>query len=148
MLSIDPNILIYATDKDDAARQSIAIGILASAARVETGLTEQSIVEFTNVAMRKAGMPLAAVEAIVRQWLNSFALLVPNKDVVHDTLALLARYQLSVWDARLLAVCGACGCDVLLSEDMQNNVVYNGVRVLNPFDRTNTVEIAQLLQPS
>ncbi|HEY1708367.1 MAG TPA: PIN domain-containing protein [Rhizomicrobium sp.] len=147
MLSIDTNILLYATDKDDVVRQSIAIDILTSAARVETGLTEQSIVEFANVAMRKAGTPLAEVEMIVRRWLNSFTLLVPNKDVIVDTLALLTRYQLSVWDARLLAVCGASGCNVLLSEDMQNNTVYNGVRVLNPFDNTNTVEIAQLLQP-
>jgi predicted nucleic acid-binding protein len=146
MLSLDTNILVYSTDKDDPAKQSTAIDILTSAARLETGLTEQSIIEFVHAVTRKARMPLNEVAHIVRRWLNSFSLLVPAATVVEDTLDLLVRHRLSVWDARLLAVCAANGCDILLSEDLQDNAVYAGVRVLNPFNARNSDLIADLLR--
>jgi predicted nucleic acid-binding protein len=67
--------------------------------------------------------------------------------VVEDSLALLDSHHLQVWDAHMLAVCAANGCDVLLSEDMTDGVQYGSVLVLNPFNPANTGKLASLLQP-
>jgi len=72
-------------------------------------------------------------------------LLLPHATIVEDVLSLLARHRMSAWDARLIAVCAANGCEVLFSEDLQDNTVYSGVHVLNPFNRTNAQKIAELL---
>ena len=65
--------------------------------------------------------------------------------IVEDALALQARHLLSIWDARLLAVCNAHGCDHLLSEDLRDRAQYGAVTVVNPFNPSNAGLIGQLL---
>jgi len=145
--SFDTNVLVYATDRSAGQRQAAAVDLLQRAASSDCALTEQSLVEYLNIATLKARQPLEAAARVVREWLQNFPLLVPTTSVVRDTLAMLAQYRLSIWDARLLAVCAVHDCRVLLSEDLQDNAVYGGVRVLNPFNLSNTHKIAELLQP-
>ncbi|HEY3778556.1 MAG TPA: PIN domain-containing protein [Rhizomicrobium sp.] len=147
MLSFDTNILVYAADRRAGAKHVVASGLMEKAAQLDAGLTEQSLIEFLNVAMRKARQPLQEAAQLVSAWLSVFPLLIPNAAVVGDTLHLLGAYTLSVWDARLLAVCAANGCHVLFSEDLQDNARYNGVRVLNPFVPRNADRILEMARP-
>ncbi len=55
------------------------------------------------------------------------------------------RYQLSIWDARLLAACAAHGCTHLLSEDLQDTMRYGSVTIVNPFNPANAVVVESLL---
>jgi predicted nucleic acid-binding protein len=146
MLSIDANVLVYSTDRNAPARRDAAAELLASAVRAGAGLTEQSLFEFMHAATRKAKMPLADVSAIIREWLKNFALLLPPETVVSDTLDLLSRYKLSVWDARLLVVCAANGCDYLLSEDLQDGAQYGRVAVVDPFKSANASLVSGMLR--
>lgn len=146
MLSFDANILIYATDMDDEPRQRRALDLLASAAKVGAGLTEQTLIEFVNVSMKKTESPLDKTRHVVSRWLETFRLLTPGPSIVVDVLELLAKHRLSAWDARLLAVCAKSGCAVLISEDLQDGAEYAGVRVLNPFNAANADNIAELLE--
>jgi predicted nucleic acid-binding protein len=43
------------------------------------------------------------------------------------------RYQLSFWDALIVAAAKAAGCGYLLTEDLQDGQDLDGVKVLNPF---------------
>jgi predicted nucleic acid-binding protein len=70
----------------------------------------------------------------------------PPQTVIEDAFALLSRHRLSIWDARLLAVCAAHGCDYLLSEDMQDGAQYGGVTVVDPFKAANAAIIEQVLR--
>ena len=146
MLSFDTNILVYAADTRDAARHELARGLLQNAAQVDAGLTEQSLIEFLHVATRKPGRPLQEAAQFVHAWLAIFTLMVPHQSVIADTLDLLTRNKLSAWDARLLAVCSANGCNLLLSEDLQDNAVYEGVHVLNPFNPANADRLEEFFR--
>lgn len=146
-LSVDTNVLIYATDPKAGAKRAIAIDLLRRAAMLNCALTEQTLVEYLNAAVVKVRQPLNDAAIIVRQWLVNFALLLPTKNVLEDTIGMLSRYKLSAWDARLLAVCDAHGCNILFSEDLQDHASYGGVRVLNPFQATNFRKVAELLTP-
>jgi predicted nucleic acid-binding protein len=108
-------------------------------------LTEQSLVEFLNVLIRKKQQPVADAALWARKWIGTYPVLLPHRAIVEDTLNLLARYKLSVWDARLVAVCNAHGCEYLLSEDLQDGARYGGLTVVNPFDRANTHLLGRLL---
>ncbi len=43
------------------------------------------------------------------------------------------RFGLSYWDAAILAAAKMLGCDAVYSEDMNHQMNYDGLRVLNPF---------------
>ncbi len=145
MISVDTNILVYATDRRGGARHEAATDIIRAARRVDTGLTEQAIVEFINVAIRKTKLPLDETLPFVQEFLASFRLLLPTDAIVDDVLDLLSRYNLSAWDARLLAVCNAHDCEYLLSEDLQDGARYRKVTVINPFDPANADVLNRLL---
>jgi predicted nucleic acid-binding protein len=146
MISLDTNILIYATDSRAGVRHDTAHRLISAAIRVQAALTEQSILEFVNVATRKARLPLDEATRIARGYLTHFSLLVPPASIVEDVLVLLDRHKLEVWDARLLAVCAAHGCDYLLSEDMQDGAQYGGVTVVDPFKAVNAPITEQVLR--
>lgn len=43
------------------------------------------------------------------------------------------RFQLSYWDAAIIEASRVLGCEVVLSEDLNDGQDYAGVRVTNPF---------------
>ena len=121
--------------------------LMAAAYWTASAIAEQTILEFLNAAVGKQKLPFTEAARVARSWLSNFALMLPPASIIEDTFALLGAHRLSVWDARLLAVCGANGCDVLLSEDMTDGARYGSVRVLNPFNARNSTVIAKLLAP-
>jgi predicted nucleic acid-binding protein len=48
-------------------------------------------------------------------------------------LSLQSRWQLSLWDAMILAAAQASGAREPLTEDLNHGQDYSGVRVINPF---------------
>jgi len=146
VVSLDTNILFYAADKSAGARHIAAHGLVTAATGVQAGLTEQSLIEFLNATTRKTKLSLDEAAKIVRGYMTWFSLLVPHAAVVEDTLALLERHRLEIWDARLLAVCAAHGCDYLLSEDLQDGAIYGAVQVIDPFAPKNGELVRELLK--
>ena len=113
---IDTNVLIYWVD--DSARADVVEQLLAQQAVISV----QVLNEFANVLRRKRVMALTDVEALC-------ATLIDTCDVVdlsvrtHQTaLTLMARYNLSVYDANIVAAATLSGCAVLYSEDMQDGL--------------------------
>lgn len=145
MISLDTNVLVYATDKRAGQRHITARNVVEMAKSKNTFLTEQSLVEFVNVATRKTQMPFAEIVPYVREFLINFKLILPPSTIVEDVLNLISRYNLSVWDAKMLAVCAAHGCSHLLSEDLQDGARYDGVAVVNPFNAANIALVEGLL---
>lgn len=145
MFSLDTNVLVYAADRTAGARHHAARRIVDRAAPSGAVLTEQSLFEFFHAGTRKAKMSVSDAETVVRKFARDFLLVLPHPTVVEDTLALRSRYQLGIWDARLLAVCAAHGCSHLLSEDLQDGASYGSVTVVDPFNAANAVLIGSLL---
>lgn len=147
MLSLDSNILAYAIDQNAGARHRHASVLVQQAASVGAVLTDQSILELLNLSEIKAKRSMADARAIAEELLRHFQLIFPPRNITQRVLDLRQSYKLSVWDARMLAVCGANGCDVLLSEDMQDGARYDVVTVINPFNPANATTLALMLNP-
>lgn len=125
----DSNVLIYLLSSDD---------IKASKAEklLELGgvISVQVLNELTNVARRKLSMSGADVHefvSVIR------ALCVVNKlaESTYETGCQIAeRYQLSVYDAMIVASALESGCRTLWSEDLHSGLVIDKqLRVKNPF---------------
>lgn len=145
MLSFDTNVLVYAADENSGERHVLAANLLRDARDAPVVLTEQSIFEFVSVVTRKAKLSLDRAVPYVRELLATFKLVSPPDTIAEDVFVLMGKYNLSVWDARLLAVCDAHGCDHLLSEDLQDGARYGSVTVVNPFNPANAALTGRLL---
>ena len=144
--SFDTNFLIYAVDGRAGSKKLIAEQLLDRARLKRTAfVTEQSVIEFLHIATRKAEVPLRDAAAFVYELLEIFELLLAPRDIILRTLENLSNHRLSVWDARMLALCSSHSCTVLFSEDMQDGGVYDGVRVVNPFHGANQATVDEIL---
>jgi len=113
---IDTNVLIYWVD--DSTR----------ADRVEQLLVQQSVIsvqvlnEFANVLRRRRAMPLADIQTLCTTLTDTCEVLDLSLRTHQTALALVARYNLSVYDANIVAAAALSDCAMLYSEDMQDGL--------------------------
>lgn len=126
---LDSNVLIYAFGTDP--RADTADGLL----RKGCVISVQALNEFTNVARRKMGMPWGEIREAVSAIQMLCRPVIPLEIEAHaKAIAIAERYQLSFFDALMVAVGLTADCGVLWSEDMQDGLVIEGkLRIRNPF---------------
>lgn len=145
MFSLDANVLFYAADKTAGDRHVAARQIVEGAAEANAALSDQVLFEFYHSSTRKGQIPAAEAATIIGDLAQNFTVIFGSHTIVADVVGLLAKHRLSVWNARVLAVCAANKCHTLLSEDMQDGAIYNEVRVINPFRPNNSAIVGNLL---
>ena len=144
--TLDTNILVYSVDRLAGPRHLMARRIMDFAPRQDCWLTLQAVSEFYAAASRKGKMPSSDAAAQAADWIEIFPALPASAGAVRVALTAASLGRASYWDALLIATAAEGGCGTILSEDMQNGGVYDGVRVLNPFgDEMLTAEAARLL---
>ena len=130
---IDTNIIVYANDAADPAKQKRAIEVVASLMRSGEGvISTQVLMEYAAVAVSKLGQPVGAID---RQLflLERLEIVQVTRELIQQGLDLSESFRLSFWDGVILAAAVAARCDVLLSEDFSAGRKYAGVEVKNPF---------------
>jgi predicted nucleic acid-binding protein len=132
---IDTNVLIYWVD--DSTRADVVEQLLAQQAVISV----QVLNEFANVLRKKRAMPLPDVEALCTTLIDTCDVLDLSVRTHQTALALMARYQLSVYDANIVAAAALSDCAVLYTEDMQDGLNLklpgsagtNSLVIRNPF---------------
>ena len=113
---IDTNVLIYWVD--DSARADVVEQLLAQQAVISV----QVLNEFANVLRRKRAMALPDIEALCTTLIDTCDVLDLSVRTHQTALALMARYNLSVYDANIVAAAALSDCAILYSEDMQDGL--------------------------
>jgi len=124
----DTNIVLY-TIGQDAHKASIARRIIAAHPSVST----QVINEVTNVCLRKLGFTREQAYAFAEEVMRRTEVLPVDELVTRKSAELAIRYQLSNWDALIVAAAVLAGCETLYSEDLQHGQVIDGITIENPF---------------
>ena len=145
MFSLDANVIFYAADRTAGPRHAAARQILRDAVGGSAAIGEQALFEFYHSTTRRGRIPASEAAIIIGDLARNFTLMLPHQTIVEDALQLVSTHRLSIWDARMLAVCAAHKCHTLLSEDMRDGGIYNGVRVVNPFVSKNARIVRELL---
>jgi len=131
---VDTNVLIYAHDLSAGEKRIRARDLVRDLWQSGEGcLSVQVLQEFYVNVTLKVARPLAPEEAgqIVAD-LAAWRLHRPGVEDILDAIRLQKRYQISFWDAMMVASATQMNCQTIWSEDL-NPTVYGQVTVLNPF---------------
>jgi predicted nucleic acid-binding protein len=130
---LDTNVLVYAAslrqedwNKTQAAQRLLQSGVFA--------ISLQVLQEFYCASRSPRKLALSHADAMLhcQQW-RSFTVLEPTLKLFDDALRLCDRFQISYYDAAILAAAKQLGCAKVYSEDLNDGQDYDGVRVENPF---------------
>jgi predicted nucleic acid-binding protein len=136
---LDTNILVYAYDPADSARQAQAIQVLERLHILGNGrLSSQALAEFMNAVIRPLrGMPprLTVNEAIstVQSFINHFEIYPLTSLTVSEAGRGVRDHRLAYYDAQVWATARLNQIPVLFSEDFNDGATLEGVSFVNPF---------------
>jgi predicted nucleic acid-binding protein len=142
-VAFDSNILIYAELEPESEKGARSADLILRAAP-DGVIAAQVLGEFLRFVQRRA--PTAFDEAIRQALLYQAVFLTPpTTDAVINKASEMARaYRMQLWDCVVCAASAQAGAKVLLTEDMQDGRIFNGLRLMNPFAATNAQPIDEL----
>lgn len=132
---VDTNVLIYAHDLSAGQKHIQAKTLIQKLWESRSGcLSIQVLQEFYVNVIQKVAKPLTSVAAsqIISE-LAVWQVHSPWVTEVLDAISIQDRYQISSWDAMIVASSLHLGCEILWSEDLNPGQVYEQLVVTNPF---------------
>lgn len=130
---LDANVLLYASSNAavDKAKRDRAQALMMDA---PFALSAQVLQEYIANALRKKqlGISEANIEAMLELAATSIVLPV-TLELIIAAVRIRRRFQVSHWDATIIAAAQELGCSTLYSEDFNHGQNFDGVRVLDPF---------------
>ena len=133
---LDTNILLYAYDLDAPLKREVALGIVEEGwhSLGETAISVQVLQEL-HVNMERKGIAKEEIHAVVQDF-SMWPIVENTLPLLHAGMAEKIRWQLSLWDAMILAAARACGAKELISEDFSIGQDYDGILIINPFEKS------------
>ena len=130
---LDTNVLLYAYDQNAPEKRRRAMLYLEQAWNNlgSTAISVQVLQEFHVNAVRM-GMDLRELRYLIEDFCHWPG--VDNSiDLLGRSMDLYDRWQISLWDALVLAAAEMSGASELISEDLNHEQYYGTVQVINPF---------------
>lgn len=132
---VDTNVLAYAHDRSEPAKQPVAAALIESLWETGTGtLSTQVLQEFYAVATRKfePAMSRRSARGMVAAY-GEWRVVQVDVPMILASSELEERHRLSFWDALIVEAARRIGARRLLSEDFESGRSIAGVRIENPF---------------
>jgi predicted nucleic acid-binding protein len=131
---VDTNVLVYRIDESEQRKQATAKGLLEEAEPGSLVLSTQVLQEFYVVSTRKLGTPLSAADAAEAvEQLSALPVVGVDAAFVAAAIGTSRRTRISLWDALIVRAAVVGQCTRILTEDLQDGALIEGVRVHNPF---------------
>ena len=130
---VDTNVLLYAasTDPTEAGKRTEARRVLSDGA---FAFSVQVAQEFFVNATRKLTPALSSADALAfLKGINPATVVAIDYELFEEATKIQQRFQISYWDAAIVAAAKRLNCGILYSEDLSEGQSYDGVRVVNPF---------------
>jgi len=130
---VDTNVLIYALDEADLEKQRAARAWRTELWKSGRGRISYQVLEefYAKVTQKWPGARQHA-RAEVRDLL-AWQPVAVDAGILERAWRIQDRYQLSFWDALIVAAAKSATCRYLLTEDLQAEQDLDGVLVINPF---------------
>ena len=132
---VDTNLFVYARDATEPEKQQRVSAWLRALWQSRQGrVSVQVLTEYYVTVTQKLKPGLSREQA----WadLRNLAAWRPTPttfELVEQAWHLQSRYQLSWWDALIIAAARATRCEFLLTEDLQDGQLFDSLRVVDPF---------------
>lgn len=130
---VDTNVLVYLFDDAEPKKQKRARTRLENE-ESEIFVSTQVLQEL-YVALTKGRDPIATPDMAGRAVRDAAGYSVVQVDtaLVFSSIESCRKHRISFWDALIVGAAAQAECEVLLSEDLNDGQVIDGVRVENPF---------------
>lgn len=130
---LDTNVLLYAYDTDSPAKR------FKARKWVERGWQSPGEISISVQVLQELAVNLER-KKVSKGEIHQILFDLSAWPVVDNTLLLLKlalgeqlRWQISLWDAMILAAARSCGAEELISEEFNHGQDYDGIRAVNPF---------------
>lgn len=132
---LDTNVIVYANDRSDPGRQSIAGPLITEGIRQRRAVVSTQVLgEFWVTITRKVQQPLPPdmAEGVLARLRSMTVVAVEYGTVIH-AVHLQRKFQIAYWDALILAAAHTAHCPIVYSEDLNHGQLYGDIQVRNPF---------------
>lgn len=132
---LDTNILVYAYDISSGSKYDIARNIVADLWNLRTcALSIQVLQEFFTTVTKKIPKPLdiKTTRDIVRDFLL-WEVVDNDGELMLAAMDIQMKYQYAFWDSLIIAAAIKSGASTLLTEDLNNGQIIEGIMIKNPF---------------
>lgn len=131
---LDSNILVYAYDPTDSAKQRISQNLVLKGLEGEILASTQVLAEFAATLLHKISPPTGPDNVkLLLDALSPIKLIIPDEGTVRRAIEAHATYGLHFYDGMIVAAAERGGCKRIWSEDLNSGQKYFGVVVENPF---------------
>lgn len=143
-VALDSNILIYAEIEPDSEKGMRSADLILKVAR-DGVLPAQVLGEFLRFVQRRFPDSFAEATRQARLYQSVFITPPTTNAIINRASELAGAHRLQLWDCVVCAASAEARAKVLLTEDMQDGRILDGLRLINPFAAANTKSIDALL---
>jgi predicted nucleic acid-binding protein len=135
---VDTNVLVYARDAGDPAKQRTAATWLEHLWRDRSGRTSVQVLSEYFVTVTRKLRPGLAIDDAWDDVASLFAWRPCSIDValMKRAYEIESRHRLSWWDSLVVSAAERQDCGLLLTEDLQDGATYGSVTARSPFTLT------------
>ena len=130
---IDTNVFVYADDAGAKTKRVRAREMLSELIRDRRAVVSTQVMqEYYAAAIKKLRLPPNKARSRVER-LSRLDTIVIRPAIILAAIDLHRLHSLSFWDALVVKSASIAGCARLLSEDLADGQVIDGVKIENPF---------------
>jgi len=128
---LDTNIIVYLyTSSEDNKRLQAAKTLTDGDAIIST----QVLNELSNVLSRKFLFNWKQITKVCSEIVDQIAVLILSINTIQKSYELAEKYNISFFDSLIVASAIEANCEILYSEDLQHNQIFEStLKVINPF---------------
>jgi predicted nucleic acid-binding protein len=129
----DTNVLLYLYSGEDVQKRERAAELFGRYGRAKLILLSTQVVqEFYAAGSSKLRLPSRVLKDAVNKFLALPLICIGAAEIL-DAIQIEERYEISFWDALILAAAESGGAEVVYTEDLNDGQRYGSVLVRNPF---------------
>ncbi len=98
-------------------------------------ISTQVINEVCVNLIKKARFPEEKIRNLIESFYNKYNVIKINREIILKASEIRRHHLFSFWDSFILAGALLGDCDILYSEDMQDDFVMEKTRIVNPFKK-------------
>jgi predicted nucleic acid-binding protein len=134
---VDSSLFVYAFDAAAQAKMARAREVVNQVAQRRDGFISTQVLNetFANlIKPTKAALNRDEARIVIESIVANHDIAPITLDLVRQAIGITIRYQVSYYDALIVAAASTHGARYLLTEDLQAEQVIDGVRILHVLD--------------
>jgi predicted nucleic acid-binding protein len=131
---IDSNIFVYTLDTHDKNKQKTARKLVKSIIENENAvISTQILQEFYTICTKKLRLEPLKVKGYVHNYSENLEVVQNSSEIIERGIDISIISKISFWDALVIAAAEYSKCSEIITEDLNDGQILNGIRIRDPF---------------